>query len=212
MYASVADARSEGITVAEASDERLRLLLDEATRLIDRVTGWFFEARDASYRLDGRGTPTLELPAPPIRLTRLTIHEIEQSLRPIDLVVVGAPVGAGFTSPRVSLRWGRYFPRGYGNVGVEGRFGFTEEDGTPEGRTPLAIRRACLLLVLRNLAPLASEDAAEARSQWRVIEERTRDQSYRLNPLKSSSALATGDPEIDELLWPYARPSQLGAV
>lgn len=213
MYASIADARSEGIAVAEASDDRLLLLIDEATRLIDRVTGWFFEARDATYRLDGRGTPSLELPTPPIRVTRLTIHDVEQSLLPADLVVVGAPVRAGFDGPRVTLRRGRVFHRGHGNVRLEGRFGFTEDDGTLEGRTPLAIRRACLLLVLRNLAPLATEAAAEARSEWRVIEERTRDQSYRLNPLQASSfAASTGDPDADALLVPYARPSRFGAA
>lgn len=213
MYASVADARREGVTVAEASDERLLLLLDEATRLIDRATGWFFEARDASYRLDGRGTPSLELPAPPIRVTRLTIHDVEQSLLPQDLVVVAAPVRAGFDGPRITLRHGRVFHRGHGNVVIEGRFGFTEDDGTVEGRTPLAIRRACLMLVLRNLAPMASDAAAEARTQWRIIEERTRDQSYRLNPVQASgSSSSTGDPDIDALLVPYARTPRLGAV
>ncbi|MGE5784934.1 MAG: hypothetical protein ACM3ZE_10100, partial [Myxococcales bacterium] len=83
---------------------------------------------------------------------------------------------------------------------------------TPEGRTPLAIRRACMLLVLRIVAPLTSETSAEARSRSRVIEERTRDQSYKLAPVEGRAAALTGDPEIDALLGPYARHSALGTA
>lgn len=73
-------------------------------------------------------------------------------------------------------------------------------------------RRACMLLVLRGLAPLADEASLEARTRWRVIEERTRDQSYRLDGLKTSTADLTGDPEIDALLALYIRPRPLGAA
>jgi hypothetical protein len=127
-------------------------------------------------------------------------------------VVVGAPEQAGFDAPRRTLRHCRVVPRGRGNVVVEGLWGFTEDDGTPEGRTPLAIRRACLLLVLRGLAPLADDASFEARSRWRIIEERTRDQSYRLDAAKQAARQLTGDPEVDVLLAPYVRPSPLGAA
>lgn len=60
---------------------------------------------------------------------------------------------------------------------AEGLWGFTEDNGTLVGRTPLAIRRAAMLLVLRWMAPLADDSSFEARSGWRIIEERTRDQS-----------------------------------
>jgi hypothetical protein len=212
VYASVADARAEGVTAAEASDPRLELLLVEATALIDRVTGWFFEPRSTTFRLDGRGTRSLELPVPPIRITELTLAGETLSLAFDDLVIAGAPVPSGFQGPRLTLRHGQAFPRGHGNVVIAGRWGFTEEDGTPEGRTPLAIRRACLLLVLRSTAPLADEASFEARSRWRILEERTRDQSYRLDPQARSSRPLTGDPEVDVLLAPYVRPAPLGAA
>ncbi len=60
MYASVADLRNEGVRLAETSDVRLLALIDEATHLIDRVTGWFFEPRTLSLRLDGRGSRALD--------------------------------------------------------------------------------------------------------------------------------------------------------
>jgi len=212
MYASVADLRAEGVTAAEASDERLLSLLDEATSVIDRVAGWFFEPRPATLRLDGRGAHALELPVPPIRVDRLVVSGAEVSLAFEDLVVEGAPIQPGFIGPRLALTRCRRFPRGEGNVVVEGLWGFTEPDGTPEGRTPPSIRRACLLLVLRNLAPLADDAAFEARSRWRIIEEKTRDQSYKLDRAAASSATLTGDPEVDALLEPYVRPSPIGAA
>jgi hypothetical protein len=211
VYASVADVRAEGVTVAEASDARLELLLDEASRLIDRVTGWFFEPRLMTLRLSGRGVPTIELPVPPIRLDRLTLGTAALPLDAEHLLVVGAPVQPGFDTPYLTRRNGR-FPRGHGNVVAEGLWGFTEDDGTPTGRTPPVIRRATMLLVLRSLAPLADDASFEARSRWRVIEERTRDQSFKLEPTQPSFIQFTGDPDVDCLLEPYVRPSPIGAA
>jgi len=213
VYASVADLRAEGVTLTEASDARLELLLDEASRLIDRVTGWFFEPRLLTLHLSGRDAPSIELPVPPIRLDRLTLGTTALSLDPSTLLVVGAPVPPGFDGPRLTRRHGRVFPRGHGNVIAEGLWGCTEEDGTPTGRTPAAIRRGAMLLVLRNLAPLADEASFEARSRWRILEERTRDQCYRLDPAKGSTSMVlTGDPEVDTLLGPYVRPTPIGAA
>jgi len=210
-YCEVADLRAEGVTVAQATDERLAFLIDEASRTIDRLTGWFFTPRLRSYRLDGRGAPSLEPPAPPIRIDGLSLGGSAVSTDPEGLVAVGAPVQPGFDGPRLTLRYGRRFPRGQGNVEAEGLWGYTEDDGSPHGRTPLEIRRACMMLVLRALPPLGDTDAAgEARSRWRIIEERTRDQSYRLDSAGKPGPF-TGDPEIDGILARYRRPPTMGA-
>ena len=212
MYATLDHLRDEGVTAAQASDDRLTALIDEASSFIDQVTGWFFEPRALVYRLDGQGAPSIEPPSPPIRVDRLAVEDAEPSTDPDDLVVVGAPVQPGFEGPRLTLRHGRVFPRGQGNVEAEGLWGYTEPNGTPEGRVPLAIRRACILLVLRWMAPLGDEDAAgDARNRWRIIEERTRDQSYKLDRAKQSGAF-TGDPEIDGILGRHMRPLGLGAA
>ena len=212
MYATVQDLRDEGVTAAQASDDRLTALIDEASGFIDRVTGWFFEPRALVYRLDGRGAINIDPPAPPIRVDRLRVENSELSVDSDDLIVVGAPVELGLNCPRIILRHGRVFPRGQGNVEIEGLWGYTEPDGTTEGRVPLAIRRACMLLVLRWMGPLADEDTSgDARNRWRIIEERTRDQSYKLDRLQQSGAF-TGDPEIDGILGRYQRPLGLGAA
>ncbi len=223
MYASVPELRDEGVTAI--ADARLTALIDEATRTIDRVTGQYFEPRPATYRLDGRGTPTLELPVPPIQLASLRVDyegrtpfpflsgfPFEFSLEPANLVVVGAPVRPDFDGARLTLRHGLFFPKGRGNVTTAGLWGYTEDDSTPEGRTPPAVKRACILLVLRGLLPLADDAAFEARSRWRILEERTRDQSYRLDANRGGGLWLTGDPEVDALLTPYVRTSPIGAA
>jgi hypothetical protein len=212
VYATVTDLRAEGVTDAQASDGRLLALIDEASRLIDRLTGWFFEPRDASYRLDGRGASSIAPPAPPIRLDVLTVDGFALPIGSDNLVIVGAPVRPDFDAPRVSLRHGRVFPKGIGNIEIEGRWGYTEDDGTTEGRTPLEIRRACILLVMSRLPLLGDTESVEdARNRWRIVEERTRDQSYKLDKPGTTTTL-TGDPEVDEILLRYRRPMGLGAV
>lgn len=214
MYATVADLRAEGITAAQASDERLLGLVDEATADIDRITGWFFEPRVMTFQLNGRGTQTVEPPAPPIVLRSLVVDDVAVDLEADLLDVVGCPVAYGFCAPRISLKNDLLFPLGLGNVKLHGIFGYTEDDGTPYGRTPLAIKRACMLLVMRHLPLIGDTDAVEdTRNRWRLVEEKTRDQSYRLSPLAApSSDSMTGDPEIDTILSRFRRPIGLGAA
>ena len=221
MYAAVADLRAEGVTTTMASDSRLEALLDEATRFIDRICGWYFEPRAAAYRVDGRGGRSIELPVPPLELRSVTVEstgfwshawEVGFTVRPQDLIVTGAPVGPDFDAPRMTLRYHHRFPRGERNVIVEGRWGYTEQDGTPDGTTPPTIRRACMLLVLRNL-PLITDDAFhEARARGRLLEEQTRDQRYRLDNARMAGPLLVGDPDIDLLLSPYVRPIAVGSA
>ena len=117
----------------------------------------------------------------------------------------------GFSAPRMTLKTGVFFV-GAANVVGEGIWGFTEDDGTDHGRTPLAIRRACMMLVMRMLPLMGNtEDAADAKNAWRIIEEKTRDQSYTLDRPGDPGPL-TGDPEIDRILLRFCRPAGLGAA
>jgi hypothetical protein len=212
MYATVADLRAEGVSHAMASDPRIEALLADARAFVDTATGWFFEPRARTFRLDGRGNATIELPVPPIRIDTLSIDGHPLSLAPDDLLVEGAPVVPGFIAPRLTLRRCRRFRRETGNVTVAGLWGYTEADGTVEGRTPAAIRLVTMQLVLRALPVLVDGDAWEsARQRWRLLEERTREQSYKFGP-RTLATFLTGDPEIDAVLLRYRRPQGLGAA
>jgi hypothetical protein len=211
VYATVQDLRNEGITEAQASDARLQALIEEATASIDRITGWFFEPREMTVYMDGRGTPSIEPPYPPIDLVELTMNERLLNLDNGEVVIIGAPVQPGFSAPRITLKVGVFYT-GAANVVGEGIWGFTEDDGTEYGRTPLAIRRACMMMVMRMLPLMGNtEDSADARNAWRIIEEKTRDQSYKLDK-PSTSSTVTGDPELDQILARYSKPMGLGAV
>ena len=213
MYATVADLRAEGVTTAQASDERLAQLIDEACVFVDRETGWWFEPRDLELLLSGRGTPSLEPPAPTIHLTAMHIDRVSKRIDADALLIVGAPVRFVPFDPRITRRHGHVFPHGVGNVVLDGTFGYTEADGTPLGRTPAPIRRVVMRLVLGLLPRLTDASASsEAWDRWRIVAEITRDQSVRYSPvadiLLRDAAL---DPELASILSRYARPIGLGA-
>ncbi len=206
MYATVADLRDEGI---QGADERLTALLNEACSFIDHATGWFFEPREMHVRMEGRGSPSIEPAVPPIHVVAITVDG--QPLDVKDVIVVGAPVVAPFDAPRITRVRG-VFPRGLDNLEVSGTWGYTEADGSPVGRTPLAIRRVAMLLVVRSLARIGDAGAyRDARLAWRILEERTRDQSVRYSGMMQGVGI-TGDSEIDDVLALYRKPAGLGAA
>ncbi|HET6346249.1 MAG TPA: hypothetical protein VFH51_15050 [Myxococcota bacterium] len=208
MYAAVEDVRAEGVTEDEASDARVVAALLEATEAIDRACGWFFEPRELGFALSGRGSAVLELPVPLLKL--MTARVGADDCVPEEFTAYEATVGTGGRIPKLVRQHGA-FPRGIDNVWLYGRWGYTvPTEGFPEGKAPWAIRRATLLLALRHLPQLASDESVAARSHWRLVEERTRDQSYRLEA-RGAGAL-TGDPDVDSLLLPYRRPCGLGAA
>jgi hypothetical protein len=236
-YATLADVRGLGVTVSQMSDDAVNDLLDEVSIDIDRYTGWFFDPRVLTVTMDGRGTPSLEPPYVPIVVDSI-VHEGDGiSLDSEDLYIHGGPVDPStFLAPRLTrltgdsrLRTGcaagsgTRWIKGNANVVIDGTWGYTIEDpgGDPLGRTPPAIKRACLMMFFR----LRSTDITDPfsiieGSPWRVSEMRTRDQHVVFNDKHSNAMFAktggagpfTGDPTIDEILLRYARPHGLGSV
>jgi hypothetical protein len=209
MYATLQDMRDEGVTLEEARDGRVIAALLEATEAIDKACGWFFEPRDLGFALSGRDSPILELPVPPIRVNNVRVGTQECTAE--EFAKVGAPVvGPQFYAPKLIRRSG-FFPKGTDNVWVFGRWGYTVPSATnSDGATPLEIRRAALMLARRYLPTLGSDEAVQRSTHWRVVEERTRDQSYRLEA--RGDGPLTGDPEVDAILLAYRRPMGLGAA
>jgi len=210
MYATLPDLRAEGFTPEEVADDRADRALEEATALIDVLTGQFFEPRAHTFVLEGRGAPSLWLPVPILRIDELVVAGGGWPLELRDLVVVSAPVMPGTDGPRITRVHG-VFPKGLPVV-IDGLWGYTEPDGTRVGRTPLAIRRACLLLATRFIPRLADDASLEARLRSRIVSERTRDQSYQLARPPERIPVLTGDDAVDELLWPFLRRPLVGAA
>lgn len=211
MYATVEDLRAEGVSESYADDDRCEALLDEASALIDRVTGWHFDSREATYVFSGRGTPSIEPPVHPIEVEEVLVDDEAIDIGEDDLAVVGSPVGPGSRVPSITRLGGAVFPVGLRNIAIAGTWGYLEPRGEEsDGRTPLAIRRACILLVLTWLAPMAGADSAIERQRGRVVEERTRDQSYKLSA--AVGATLTGDPDVDAILKRYRKPAGIGSA
>ncbi len=243
-YATVAELRDEGLTIEQVPDDRLTRLLTLATAFVDRVTGRFFEPRDLVLTLDGRGGRAIQLNHPIISVNSVKIDvgplspgyvEVDESL----FKVYNRHLSQGLLSPddrenpKIEFYHGQdlmgisartpisgitltnlIFPKGQQNITIDGRFGYTDPDGSADGITPLMINHVTKLLVMRETAPLADCDSREdAQKRWRIKSEKTRDQSYTLQDLSSGiQGNITGDPEIDLILVQFMRPADYGAV
>ncbi len=67
------------------------------------------------------GTPTIELPVPPIELMSIGVGaEGAFGLDLNALLIVGSPIGPGYDGARFSLRHGLVFPKGAGTSSPRG--------------------------------------------------------------------------------------------
>lgn len=225
-YCYISDLRGEGVTEAMADDERLAYLIDLASQYIDEVTGRFFEPRELSFDLDGPGTKTIFLNMPIVAISE--VGEVDEygevdAWEAIDYVVYNRHIRQRLPSPddrenpKIAAREDLKFPKGDQNIRINGVFGYTEWDGSSQGRTPKLIRRACMLLVYRELYILADEELRDTlKNKWKITNEKTREQSISYGGLSQilsgSGSLYTGDPEIDQILTMYVRPPELGVA
>lgn len=211
-YATLTDARSEGITPAMADDARLTALLTQASQFIDTYTEQWFEPRTETLRFDGHDGELLHLPVPILALTSVTLDGAALSLTE-DVIAYKSLRDR--SNPKLARAGSGVWCVGRQNIVVVGSFGYCEADGTSP---PPEIQRATLLLVVRNLAQLADPAAADARRAGEVFKEVTDGHSYELGGNFAGAAGSwrrnglTGDPEIDRVLMRYRRPIAGGVV
>lgn len=111
------------------------------------------------------------------------------------------------------------FPIGTQNIEITGVWGYTDPNPFKRddqlGVTPRLIKKACMMLVLRE-GPLLTDSARDATRKGPIKSERTLQQSVTYgttgNDNQARGAGLTGDPEIDVILAQYARPTQMAAV
>lgn len=229
MYCGVSDLRAEGITPAQSSNARLIAAIQKASRFIEQITGNYFDARYLDQRYDGHGGNTLLLMNPVIALDLIEFPYSSVSEPDPDSYLIANRHLQGMSSPddrrnpRITIQFQDLdmlagevaFTRGRQNIRVRGVFGFTEADGTPFGRTPELLRKACILLAMRDAWKYTDARYEDAVSKGKIVAEHTRDQGYQLaapDATRASAHAFTGDAEIDGLLNLFIRPPLLGAA
>lgn len=220
-YCTVLDMRNEGVTVEQADDGELQAAIIRASKEIDSITGQWFKPKNMIMKLDGRGGNSVHLNVPiiavnSVKLVSGTSGELSDAP---PFVVYNRHIG-GMTSPddrsnpkiellRINRKVAKNgWPRGTQNIVIDGTFGYTDPDGSPTGKTPDLICHACKLLTLKYLTPITDSSYGDASITNRIIEEKTRDQSYKLTSTRARSEVGwyTGDPQIDKILAMYLRP------
>ena len=156
-----------------------------------------FGARRAEHQASRAADP---------RRPALLLGGVELSLDPSELLIVGAPIQPELDGRR-SPPSRTCSPRGMATSTAEGLWGFTEDEvahGAHAANGSAA--RRCSSSFAPSKAVSADDASFEARSRWRIIEERTRDQSYRLDLEGFGVGEPHRRPEIDALLALYVRP------
>jgi len=233
-YGLVSDLRDEGLTTTQANDRRCLRALERASADIDRYTGRRFLAERKSIRVNGNDGDVLSLGEPVIGLSGITVEgftrvgsDVEWDVELDWLAVYNRHLRGVLNpddreNPKIAFRRsepsvsGDLFPRGTANVLLDGVFGYTDPSkGNPQGITPKPIRYCAMLLAMRSVFRVGSDDSEDVRNRHLITSERTADQSYsRAVPTNKKTVIGdlTGDPEIDSILEAYSRPFDIGAV
>lgn len=242
-YTTIQALRDEGVTEALASDARLQEKIELASMLVDRYTGRYFEPRSKVITVDGHGAPGLLLEEPIISISNVRILNADpftsdfSTLELDDVRIYNRHLSQGLLDPddrdNPRLEWFyserrnghrnhfdlNNWPVGVQNIEITGVFGYTEPDSSPQGRTPLLIKRATELIVIRDLTQLVDVDTRSSDlNRGRITKLKTRDQEIAYAS-PSASAFAhqgtgffTGDPQIDNLLAMFTRPAGFGSA
>lgn len=226
-YATIDEVKAEGLGTGY-SDAHIQARLDEASAIIDRATGWWFDERAFSalsnrgiFRANGRGHSWLHLRVPVVTVDEVRIityleggdetetldatqYRVHNSVESPDdrrnpkLTLKGRSLVHGLTSD--------VWPKGHGNVEIDGTFGFLERDPYDGSlRTPLLITRATILLAGYMMPALSDIDANEGNQLGPVTSIRVADRSetYDASRSASSSWSMTGYTDVDRLIAPF---------
>ncbi len=234
-YALISDLRAEGIAIGAVSDKKAIELLAFVKKQIDRWTGNFFEPVFSSIVIEDTKSQSNWLDVPLLWLESVETNGGEVwryrrfAERTGDTAEVDIAVATDFDpnlgdNSRLTLRV--VLPRysilltqagGFLTVNVAGLFGLTDKsEDLDTGETPDAIKRAAIMLVVRQSGALSdSEGNFDAQNAYRVKDIRTRDQGITYGDAGGSSGSAgdfSGDPAIDNLLLEFTAGPYVGGT
>ncbi len=160
-YATIDDMRREGFPACDFTDDRVQKALDDATELIERTTGRWFEARDLTFDVWWHGSADLLLEHPIIRISDVRFVNTDGTtstpLETADYIIFNRHVRMGLKEPddreNPKLAWqflrpDYFIPRPESprlvqdlltrrdqNVRLVGKWGYTEPNFSA-GRSP----------------------------------------------------------------------------
>ena len=207
-YCTVEELRTEGLDEEKYSNEALEKLIKLSCEYIDRITGQFFEPRELTIRLDGRGGKNLVLP-----LFLIDAWYIKVGNEFIDDFVLYNRITPVDDRPYPKIYRNAKWPEGIMNIEISGTWGYVEVDKS----TPEPIKRISKKLVMYGFPALNDKEAQDEKNlQGLLISEMTDGHSYQLSDTAVANLFSnaiTGDTEIDEILKYYTnKPFRMAIV
>lgn len=219
-YVTLAEIRAFGIAEDDLGDAEALAMAEELSRLVDMITGQWFEPRTVTFKVDGTGSDALLLNVPIIEVTSLKINgsniaadpsrytaytgrNAAQDDRLSPKILLGSPGGLRRQPGSRNI-----FAPGRLNQEISGSFGWVEEDQS----TPVAIKRAVLLMMRERMLKAATGDSPEDEfvNLGPVIEEATDGHVRKwgmahLAARKHFASAFTDDPEVGAILAKFRR-------
>lgn len=137
-YVTASECKAEGID--PSTDPRLNSIIAKAQKIVERVTGRYFEPRSLTIKVDGSGTPYMRFDIPIIAIT--SVKENGVLVDPTTYIVYNHHLSGNVhpddrDDPRIERTEGLEFPLearpnwtvGKENYEVTGVFGYTDWDG-----------------------------------------------------------------------------------
>lgn len=219
-YVSIADIRSEGITVAQCSDQAVSDTIIATEARFESITQrWFYRKQATQIVFDGgehystvvnsgEFTDHLDIPIPCLSLSAIEINGVAKNIvNFINYNRIGAPFDDRFNA-RIISKFYEWPLWGLQNIKITGDWGFVEEltAYTP----PIDVKKACRKWTIRNLPFVLKMTKSERKlflDEGKLIREVTDGYEYEIQPRRSNSDTApmgwSDDEEIDSIILRY---------
>jgi hypothetical protein len=219
-YVTITDIRSEGITVAQASDQVVSDTIVASELNFESWTQrWFYRRTNLQLTFDGgehysslvgsgEYSDIMDIPVPCLNLTAIEINTQAKTVGNfINYNQIGAPRDDRFR-PKIVSKYYEWPLWGLQNIKITGDWGFIEE--TTNYTTPIDVKRACRRLTIRNLPfvqQMTKPDRQLFLNEGRIIQEVTDGYEYKIQARRSYSDTEplgwADDPEIDAVVLRY---------
>jgi len=205
-YYTLAQARTDGLTVAEGSNDAVTEEINRAEEILEKWTGRKFYARVLTLKIDGTGSEFLDLTRykPINSISSISIDD--ESIDTDAYIVIYYEEGflrikrVGW-SVYSGNKLGYYaFSRGSQNIVIVGNFGYVT--------VPYTIKYIIKKLVFREFRAESKVGKFESESIGNY--------SYKLNTPRNGMGgkgdVLTGDPELDRMIHSYKHKLSFKAI